>query len=326
MKPQVANKYIIITFPVLHFNIQLMSVILITGGTGLVGTALTGFLTDKGYDVIVLSRKASKSENNRVSYAQWNIEQQTIDAGAVSKADYIIHLAGAGIAEKKWSKARKKELVESRTHSSALLVKALHEIPNKVKAVVSASAIGWYGPDLKRHGHTVAFTEDMKPDEGFLGETCRLWEESIAGVEKQGRRLVTLRLGIVISNEGGALAEFKKPLKFGIAGVLGKGKQVISWIHIADLCRMFLFALENETLRGVYNAVAPNPVTNKELTLALAEKLRGRFFIPVHVPAFIIKALFGELSLEVLKSTTVSSQKIKSAGFTFVYPQINAAL
>lgn len=290
----------------------------------MVGTALTGFLTDKGHEVIILSRSLKHSDN-KASYAQWNIEEQTIDAEALSKADYIIHLAGAGVAEKRWTAARKKEIIESRTRSSALLVKALKENANKVKAVVSASAIGWYGPDPKRH-ITIGFTEDVKPDEGFLGETCRLWEESITPVEKQGKRLVILRLGIVISNEGGALEEFKKPLRFGIAAVLGNGRQVISWIHIADLCRMFLFAIENENLRGVYNAVAPEQVTNKELMLTLAEKLRGRFFVPVHVPSFIINVLFGELSVEVLKSATVSSQKIKSAGFAFVYPQINVAL
>lgn len=223
-------------------------------------------------------------------------------------------------------KRQKKEIVESRTQSAALLVKTLQRVPNKVKAVISASAIGWYGKDENRPPKKKAFTEDMRADKEFLGETGRLWEESIAPVKEAGKRLVKLRIGIVLSNDGGALPEFKKSIKFGIAGVLGSGKQVVSWIHIEDLCRMFIYAIENENIEGVYNAVAPIPVRNKELTLLLAQKMRGRFFVHMHVPAFVLKALLGEMSTEVLKSATVSSEKIKAAGFAFIYPSIEYAL
>lgn len=303
-----------------------MAVVLVTGGTGMVGTALTKMLVSKGYEVIILTRTPKTSTEKNISYAVWNVKNKTIDEKAISSADYIIHLAGAGVADKRWTKARKEELVESRTGSSILLVKALATIPNTVKAVISASAIGWYGGDELLKGKTKAFTEEMLPDRHFLGETCRLWEESVKPVEKLGIRLVKLRLGIVLSNTGGALVEFDKPIKFGLATILGSGKQVISWIHIDDVCRMFLFAIENENLQGAYNAVAPMPVTNQALTMALAKKRKGNFFVSMHVPAFMLKIMLGEMSIEVLKSATVNCDKIKNAGFTFLYPSITAAL
>ncbi|MCW3106109.1 MAG: hypothetical protein JWQ09_615 [Segetibacter sp.] len=303
-----------------------MSTILITGGTGLLGSALTKMLRAKGHKVIILTRTQKPSNDPDITYSLWDVKAQTIDRKAVSESDYIVHLAGAGVADKKWTNDRKKEIVESRTQSSALLVKALYEVPNKIKALISASAIGYYGDDSKRPPKKKEFTEDMRADKEFLGETCRLWEESIEPVQKEGKRLVKFRIGIVLSNDGGALPEFKKPVKFGIAGVLGSGKQVVSWIHIEDLCRMFLFAIENENVQGVYNAVAPEPVRNKDLTLLLAEKMKGRFFVHMHIPVFVLKAMLGEMSVEVLKSTTVSCEKIRSAGFAFLYPTIESAL
>jgi uncharacterized protein (TIGR01777 family) len=301
-----------------------MSVILITGGTGLLGSALTDMLKDAGHKIIILTRVKKPSVGN-ITYALWDVKAQTIDESAVSTADYIIHLAGANVADKRWTGDRKKEIIESRTQSSALLVKAL-QLPNKVKAVISASAIGWYGADENRSPKKKNFTEDIRASKNFLGKTCLLWEESIAPVKEAGKRLVKLRIGIVLSNAGGVLPEFKKPLKFGIAGVLGSGKQVVSWIHIEDLCRMFIYAMENESMEGAYNAVAPTPVRNKELTILLAGKMKGNFFVDMHIPAFVLKAMLGEMSVEVLKSATVSSEKIKAAGFTFLYPEIEYAL
>jgi uncharacterized protein (TIGR01777 family) len=304
-----------------------MDTVLITGGTGMIGTRLTKLLLGKGYGVIILTRNAAEVKHRAagVSYAGWDIHKQTIDRDAITKADHIIHLAGAGVADKRWTEKRKQEIVNSRTQSSALIVKALKEIPNKTKTVVSASAIGWYGPDTaysKQNG----FTEDVKADTAFLGETCRQWEAGIEPVEQIGKRLVKLRTGIVLSNKGGALAEFKKPLKAFVAAILGDGKQVVSWIHVDDLCRMYLSAIENENLDGAYNAVAPNPVTNKELTLTLAKKMRGNSFVRIPVPAFSLKIVLGEMSIEVLKSATVSSQKIQSTGFKFSYPTIEEAI
>jgi uncharacterized protein (TIGR01777 family) len=303
-----------------------METVLITGGTGLVGKELTKKLLEKGYEVIVLTRKLPRDNSvvkNGVSYAIWNVAKQTIDVAAVQKADHIIHLAGAGVVDKKWTVAYKKEIQDSRTKSSELIINTLKNNNNKVRTIVSASAIGWYGPD-KADGK--AFVETDPADNSFLGETCRLWEESIQPAEQLGKRIVRLRTGIVLSNEGGALLEFKKTLQFGVASILGNGQQIVSWIHIDDLCQLYIDAIKNEQLKGVYNAVAPAPVTNKVLTLTLAKETRGKFFISAHVPEFVLKIMLGDRSIEVLKSATVSSDKIQQTGFTFIYPTLGLAL
>jgi uncharacterized protein len=301
-----------------------MQTVLITGGTGLIGRALTAMLVNKDYEVIILSRSAKATDNKSVSYAQWDVNNGTIDIAAIQKADYIIHLSGAGVADKRWTKKRKQEIAESRIKSGELLVKTLKENNNKVKAVISASAIGWYGPDTTdslKNG----FREDAQAYEDFLGQTCLQWEQSTRPIESFGKRLVYIRTGIVLSNEGGALKKFQNPLKFGIAAILGGGKQIISWIHIEDLCRIYMYALENE-ISGVFNAVAPKPVSNKTLTLELAKKIRGKFFIPIHVPSFVLRIAIGEMSVEVLKSATINDDKIRNAGFKFLYPSLEAAL
>ncbi len=304
-----------------------MAIVLITGGTGMIGKRLSQLLIEKGYEVTIMSRQASKAngESSKVSFANWDIANQTIDKEAIAKADYIIHLAGAGVADKRWSTKRKQEIVNSRTKSSELIVKALTEIPNHITSVVSTSAIGWYGPDTEI-SRNQGFTEEMEADDAFLGETCRLWEKSIEPVTQLGKRLVKLRVGIVLSNNGGAFVEFKKPLKAGVATILGNGQQVISWIHVDDLCRMFLFAIENQAMQGVYNAVAPHPVTNEKLTLALAKKIRASFYIPLYVPAWLLNIILGEMSIEVLKSATVSCRKLAHTDFNFLYPTIDKAL
>jgi uncharacterized protein (TIGR01777 family) len=304
-----------------------MPTVLISGGTGLIGKNLTGHLTAKGYEVIILSRKKkSASENRQVTHALWDIEKQEIDGDAIAKADYIIHLAGAGIADKRWTEKRKQEIIDSRVKSAELLVKALNGNLNKVKAVISASAIGWYGEDDSTTANKEGFKETAPSSEDFLGQTCKQWERSLDPVTQLNKRLVKLRTGIVLSNEGGALTEFVKPLRFGVAPILGNGKQIISWIHIDDLIRIYIAAIEKENMTGVYNAVAPSPVSNKDLVLQLARIKRNNFFIPVYVPSFILKLMLGEMSVEVLKSATVSCEKIKSEGFTFLYPTIAATL
>jgi uncharacterized protein (TIGR01777 family) len=305
-----------------------MAKVIITGGTGLIGRAMSKLLVDKGYQVIILSRKAQlkdRIKSPNIEFAQWDIAKQTIDASAIRNSEFIIHLAGAGVADKRWTKKRKKEIQDSRIQSSALLVKALRDNPNKIKAVICASAIGWYGAD-PHIPNTKPFVETDPSGEDFLGETCKLWEDSIDPVTSLGKRLVKLRTGIVLSNDGGALKEFKKPVNFGIAGILGNGKQVVSWLHLDDLCRMYLHAMENESMKGSYNAVAPKPVSNKELTIKLAKAEKGSFYIPLHVPSFMLQLLLGELSVEVLKSCTVNCEKIRMTGFNFIFPSIESAL
>lgn len=300
-----------------------MATVLVTGGTGMIGQALTAALLKRGDEVMILSRGENRKSAGNISYAQWNPQAQTIDAAAVQKADYIVHLAGANVAGGRWTDQRKKEIRDSRVQSGQLLVKALQEIPNNVKAVISASAIGWYGADAVVPA-AKPFVETDKADGGFLGQTCQQWEDSISPVQQQGKRLVIYRLGIVLSNEGGAYKEFKKPLQAGVGGILGSGKQVVSWIHVDDVVRLFIYAMDNEALHGVYNAVAPNPVSNKQLITQIGAA-KG-FFIPVPVPAFALKLALGEMSVEVLKSTTVSSQKIEASGFTFKYETIEKAV
>ena len=302
-----------------------MATILITGGTGTIGKSLSKFLVDKQHEVIILTRNPRQG-SGAISYATWDPANGTIDIAALQKADYIINLAGAGVADKRWSKKRKQEIVDSRIQSCQLLVKALQQNTNKVQAVISFSGIGWYGDDSKRNPSQKFFSEGDPADRGFLGDTCVKWENAIKPVTALNKRLVLLRPGIVLSNEGGALAEFKKPVKAGIATFFGSGEQVISWIHIDDLCRIVGHAIEKDRIRGEYNAVAPEPVTNKHLMLTLARKMKGKFFIPVYVPAFVLKLAVGAVSIELLKSARVSCEKIKSGGFQFLFPTLEVAL
>ena len=307
-----------------------MDTVLITGGTGLIGTALTQELLRKEYKVIILTRNkaAAVPFHTNLSYAEWDIDRQTIDLTAVAKADHIVHLAGAGIADKRWTVKRKKEILQSRTQSSGLLVKALQENSNKVKTVVSASGIGWYGPGSAENGKNEKhpFLETDSPAEDFLGITCKEWEASIDPIVGVGKRLVKLRTALVLAKESGVLKEFKKALRFGIAPIMGNGRQLMSWIHIDDLIRLYIFAIENEKLSDVYNAVAPQIVTNKKFILQLAKNTRGKFYIPVFVPAFLLDLVVGEVSIEVLKSAPVSCEKIRKEGYSFLYPSVAAAI
>jgi uncharacterized protein (TIGR01777 family) len=324
-----------------------MSTILITGGTGMIGTALTHMLIDKGHRIIILSRnipppgrpravgEASGDVLSEPYHTQgalsglqrlhWDPAAGTIDAEAIRQADYIVNLAGAGVADQRWNAKRKKVIEESRTGSAALLVKSLKEIPNKVQAVISSSAIGWYGPDPSiPNPHP--FDETAPAAADFLGETCRLWEAAVSPITEMDKRLVIIRTGVVLSRHGGALAEFRRPVRFRVAAILGSGRQIMSWIHIEDLCRLYINAIEKEDWTGVFNGVAPEPASNRVLSIELARCIKGRFFVPVYVPSFLLKIILGEMSIEVLKSVTVSAEKAGQAGFRFLYPSIGNAL
>lgn len=301
-----------------------MQTVLITGGTGMIGKALTTQFLEKGYKVIVLSRQDKKSQRLNLSFAKWDVEKGEIDKDAIEQANIIVHLAGEGVADKRWTVKRKQAIVDSRVRSGNLLVKALSENKHQVNTLIAASAIGWYGPDTAASLEN-GFVETDPADDSYLGNTCKLWEESTAGISGMGIRIVRLRIGIVLNKRGGALAEFLKPAKFALATILGTGKQIVSWIHHQDLCKMMLFAIETQAIQGVYNAVAPNPVTNKKLVLTIA-KNKYPIYFPSFVPAFMLKLILGEMSIEVLKSANVSAQKIQAAGFVFDYPTIEEAI
>lgn len=308
-----------------HFTA--MATVLISGGSGMIGTSLTRHLTDRDHNVIILTRQKDKvSDHPKISYSLWDVEKGLIDKNAVLQADYIVHLAGADVMEHKWTEEYKKKILESRTKSAALIIDVLKNEDHHIKSFVSASAIGYYGADPKEGQKQDGFIESDLPANNFLGETCLLWEASVDPVTTLGIRLVKLRTGIVLSRKGGAMDEFKKPLRFGIATIFGNGKQTVSWIHVDDLSRMYCESIENMYLHGPYNAVAPQPVSQKNLMLTLAAALRHRFYVSVNVPVFLIKLLKGKRSIEILKSTTVSSKKIKATRFTFLYPTIESAI
>lgn len=300
-----------------------MKTVLITGGTGMLGTALTGELLKKGYEVIILTRSIRRNTQPGISYAKWDIEKGSIDQEAIKRADYIVHLAGANLAGGRWTKKRKKIFTDSRVKSGELLVKALQEIPNQVQALISSSAIGFYGADEDGPGRP--FVEGDPPDHNFLGKLVQQWEGAVEPVSLLGKRLVILRFAMILSTEGGAFKEFMMPLRFGLSTILGSGKQTVSWIHIADATGIIIAAIENEKINGVYNAVAPEPVSNKILMKTIASNSR-RNYITVRVPAIAIRAMFGEMSIEVLKSATINSEKIVREGYEFLYPRIETAI
>lgn len=311
-----------------------METVLITGGTGMIGKALTEALSERGFGVIILTRQIpvtgpterphEPGADSRISYATWDAEKQAIDKNAISKADHVIHLAGANFADKRWNEKTKNEIVSSRVDTAKLIIESLKSIPNKIKTVISASGISWYGADDKNK--VKPFVETDPPAVDFMATTCKLWEAAIEPATFLKKRLIKIRIGPVLSTTGGAYIEFKNPTRFGIAGIIGNGKQIVSWIHIDDLVRVILFALENEKMEGVYNAVAPEPASNKELVTKIAASNRGKSFIAVHAPAFALKIIYGEMINEILKSTTVSSAKLQQAGFIFQYPDLESAI
>ncbi|TWJ01493.1 hypothetical protein JN11_01644 [Mucilaginibacter frigoritolerans] len=291
--------------------------ILLTGGTGLIGLSLTKQLLAKGYSVSHLSRSPGKDAG--VKTFLWDIDKGQIDEHAIDGVNIIIHLAGAGIADKPWTDARKRELVDSRTKSISLIYELLHEKPHQVKSVISASAIGYYsdkGDELQ--------TEESPPNTDFMAQCCLDWEAVVDEGKSLGLRIVKYRTGVVLDT-GGALAKLAMPIKLWVGSPLGNGRQWVPWIHWQDVVDMYLFAIEKENLEGIYNMVAPNPLTNKQLTQAVAKTLHKPLWAP-NVPAFLLKLIMGEMSTIVLGSTKVSAQKIADAGFKFKYPEIVPAL
>lgn len=293
-----------------------MSTVLLAGGSGLIGQRLSVLLEKKGYDVIFLSRK--KNSDDR--FFQWNIEKGIIDSTAIEKADYVINLAGAGIAEKRWTEKRKKFLIESRTQTAALLKDSFEKI-KKPKAYVSASAIGFYG---NRENDWLTENSESQPED-FLSECTIAWENAAKNIAKINIRTSIFRIGIVLSMSGGALPEMILPMKFGARIFFGNGTAFYSWIHIDDVCNMFIWALEDEDANGIYNAVAPEPLMIKDLAKKIQEA-RGGFALAVPVPSFALKLVMGEMANMLLNSARVSAEKILESEYQFKFPEIQSAL
>ena len=292
--------------------------ILITGASGLIGSRLTELLLQKGYQVSHLGR--SKKSGSVPSFV-WDVDKGVLDHQALEGVETIIHLAGAGVADKRWTESRKKEILESRTKSSLLLYNTLTNINHTVKTVVSASAIGYYGFGF---GEEV-FTEVSQPGTDYLAQVVKDWEVSVDKISSLHLRVVKLRIGIVLSDKGGALMEMAKPIRLGIGAALGTGKQYLSWIHLDDLCAMFIKAMEDETLQGAYNATSGDWVTNLELTKLIAKILKRPLLLP-NVPGFIMKIIVGEMAVIVLNGSKISADKIKKTGFKFNYTSLEEAL
>lgn len=300
-----------------HISLYLMKV-LITGGTGLVGTAITKTLQKAGHEVAFLSRSPSNNALKVPEFA-WDIESGKLDHKALEGVDAIINLAGAPIF-KRWTPEYKSEILRSRVDGTRLLFEKVQEANTTLKAFINASAVGYYPDSL-----TKEFTEDDAPGDDFLSLVCQKWEQEALNFEQLNIRTVRMRIGIVLSREGGALPQMALPVKFGAGAPLGSGKQWVPWIHLADLAKMFKLALENEELSGAVNAAGPNNVTNKSLTNSIAKTLKRPMFLP-KVPAFVLKLILGEMAQAVLASNKVSTQKVARAGFGYQFSTVEAAL
>ncbi|MEJ7847185.1 MAG: TIGR01777 family oxidoreductase [Pyrinomonadaceae bacterium] len=292
--------------------------ILITGASGLIGTALQKSFSEKGHEMLL----ASRIEPKKPEQIQWDMEDgfNESDLNRLENLDAVIHLAGENVSGLRWTDDKKKAIRESRVKGTHIIVNTLSKLETKPKVFISGSATGFYGD----RGDEV-MTETSPAGNTFLAEVCKAWEIESRRAEDMGIRTVLLRTGIVLSKDGGALATMLTPFKFGVGGVVGSGKQWMSWISLDDVIEIINFALENENMRGAVNVVAPNPVTNEEFTKTLGEVLYRPTFLPL--PAFAVNLAFGEMGdALLLDSTRVEPKRLKEAGFEFKFPNLKAAI
>ena len=296
-----------------------METVLITGGTGLVGKHLSNKLQEKGYSVVFLSRASQKTSSIKIF--EWNYQENTIDNSVFNNIDYIIHLAGANIGEKRWTNNRKQLILDSRVKTGQLIFDKIKEQKKSIKAFISASAIGYYGTITSE----TIFKETNLSANDFLGNICNQWEKIADKFEEIGIRTVKIRTGVVLTEKEGALSKMITPVKMGIGSAIGTGKQYLPWIHIDDLCGIYIKAIEDKTIQGSFNAVAPDYRTNKDFTNILASVLNRPFWFP-NIPAFTMNLMFGEMSSILLKGSRVSSDLIISKGYNFMFPNLRKAL
>lgn len=292
--------------------------VLITGGTGLLGKELSNLLYSKGYEVSILSR--SNKTDGKFQYYKWDIKNRFIEEGALD-VDVIIHLAGAGIADQRWSPKRKKIILDSRIKSTALLESKIRELKGPKPMYIGASAIGIYGAQDQ---FPVTESDISEERDQFLVDVTHEWENAHEKIRAIVEHWAVIRIGIVLSTEGGALKPLLIPFLFRMGSYFGKGNQIMSWIHIADVARMIEYIVDKR-ISGTFNSVAPHPVSGKELVRTIAKVKKGPYIL-LGVPAFFLKIVFGEMSQAILMSTKVSSDNILSQGFTFRYGKIKEAI
>ncbi|MFC4479633.1 TIGR01777 family oxidoreductase [Flavobacterium chungangensis] len=294
--------------------------VLLTGGTGFVGKYLTDVLIEAGFSVSILSR-SDRESTPRVTYYKWDLKKNYIDKNAVLNADYIIHLAGEGIVEKRWTKRRKKAIIESRVRPVEMIYSILEMNNKKLEAFISASGIGIYGAITS---HKIC-TENTPPADDFLGITCQKWENAADKIGSLNIRTVKIRTGIVFGKNEGFLKKMVATFKSGFGAVLGSGKQYLPWIHIEDLCQIYLKSIEDTKLEGAYNACVTDNTTNSRFSKTMAKLYDYSIWIP-KVPAFVLKILLGQMSEAILTGQRVSSEKIQKTGFEFQFTDLEKTL
>lgn len=294
--------------------------VLISGGSGFIGSHLTTLLLSKGYTVSILSR-SEKQNKTDVFYYKWDVATQFIDEESVLKADYIIHLAGENIGEKRWTAKRKAAIIDSREKSSQLLYMVLKKHYKNLDAFISASAVGIYGAI---NGEEIC-SENDAPANDFLGYACQKWEDSIDFIENLNIRTVKIRTGLVLGKNDGFLKKLIPLFKYRLGSALGSGKQYMPWIHVDDLCSIYLQAIENAEMSGPYNAAINDNTTNTIFSKTLARVFGYSIWLP-NVPAFVLKMVLGEMSKIVLTGRRVTSNKIEETGFKFKFTKLEEAL
>ena len=292
--------------------------VLITGGSGLLGSSLTQKLLSENIEVVHLTRE--KNSKNDVKNYLWNWGKNEIDERCFNGITHIIHLAGAGIAEKAWTQKRKNTIVKSRVLTARLLHSKIESLNIDLKAFISASAVGFYGAQVSEK----EFNESDVSYEDFMGNCCKQWENA-ADLFIPISRVVKLRLGVILDKDFGALPRIARMIKNRIGSPLGTGGQYMPWIHIDDAVEIFYKAIRNNEYSGVYNAVSTENITNSILTKSVGRVLNRKIWLP-NVPSFILRFLYGEMSDTILKGVKVSNKKIKNLGFKFKYDKIDEAL
>ncbi len=293
---------------------------LITGGTGVIGRRLVEHLTQHSYEVTVISRRASKPATlpTNVNFARWDAKTAAGWGHLAEKADVIVNLAGAGLADSRWTAAYKKEIESSRINSGRAITEAIGAATNKPQLLIQMSAVGYYGSGDK------AVTEENGPGNGFLADLCRAWESATEPVEEMGLRRLLLRSGVVLDNRGGALPKMAQPFYFMVGGPVGSGRQWMPWIHHQDVVEAIRFLIEHETVSGPVNLTSPKPLRNREFVKVMGRVLHRPALAPA--PAFVLKLIFGEMASILLEGQQVVPNRLQTLGYQFKFPTLEAAL